>query len=795
MDTNGDLIVKNLATTAEHTFIIGKHITEISGQKTIEGLVNRVYFWNEKGTVDPDYIKLTYDDTDSQTSHDIIAEYITDSKITNTSAANLLAGSRVYDKKDPKVKITVTLNNSYDLSSIEPGQTCQILNLKNNPYKVGTDTVLVIKTVKYEVDSATLEISEATDDFEDMVEEERQRLDKELTWFGYITQQLTAAQLGPADRTWTSDIIFSATTGADAYRQVDWTAGIVYLPTSSGAAAGKRVIVAGNTGLLSAATDYYIYLDEETFNTSAATVVSGTGTIKQGGDALLDASKAWTNDQYKGYIVTIGGQTKIIKSNTATVLTIEDRWTIADSVAAYTIKKMSFDVTSDKTAVSNVTKVIFSNVKANPITTSEAVIVPESGQSINIDGSTQIAQRSISANRIIANSITANEINTASIGIGVWSGTLDDVDDGSTYVKPTINQRNGGGYAYSGLDSSGNVKIPVDSTKMSSGSAPSTGIFIDSTGIYGRYGGDTVFSILTASASAYFKGTIEASTITGGTLQTSASGKRVVIAGADNEVTFYDSSGEVGSIYGVSGFGYNGMSLFSTGATPSNIHLTNARIYIADGLQEMLFVHNGSYSIFASTDNADIELGGTSNRWKEFWSVLGNFSGTITSSSVIPSADSTYDLGSSSYYYLNAYLDNITTTGSVYVNWLRTTGSNPDIGASGAQFRNIFVQNVGSAGAKATVYCNGLSACPLPISEDALIKLEKSIFKKLPKGKGHFGDEIKYLDIPDAPDETKKNFKDDKNNENEDIDIIKTVGFLYSCVMELNEKIKLLKVN
>lgn len=422
IDTDGKLYVKNISATADHSLMIGKHIREITGEKTIIGVTNRVYFWNEKGTVDPDYIKLTDDDVTSQGDYDIMAEYITDSKVTNSSAAGLLTESKLYDKKDPKIKIRIVLNGNYDLASIKPGQTCQILNTKNNPYKIGSDDVLLIHNVEYGVDTAILEVSNTQDNFEDIIEEERQRLDKELTWFGFITQQLTAAQLGPANRTWSTTMTFSATSGADAYRQVDWTTGIVYLPTSSGSAAGQRVIDSGSTSTMSAATDYFIYLDEETFNTSASNSDSGAaGVIKQGGDYLQDTGKAWSTDQYKGYIVTIGGQTKIIKSNTATTLYIEDRWTIADTTGAYTIKKMTLDLISDKEAISDLTKVVFSNVKANANTASEAVIVPIRDISINLDGSTQIAQRSISADRITADSITANEINSNYI----YAGTID----------------------------------------------------------------------------------------------------------------------------------------------------------------------------------------------------------------------------------------------------------------------------------------------------------------------------------------------------------------------------------
>lgn len=614
INTDGDLFLKNLSTSAQHTFMIGKHITEIDGEKTIEGVVNRVYFWNEKGTLDPDYLKITADDTTSQTDNDIIADYITDSKITNPNAAGLLAESRVYDKKDPKVKIKIKLNENYDLASIEPGQTCQILNAKNNPYKIGSDGVLIIQSIQYEVDSATLELSEAADNFEDIVEEERQRLDKEMTWFGYITQALTAAQLGPANRTWSTDLIFSATSGANSYRQVDWAAGIVYIPTGATGDSSKRIIEAGNTGLLSPGTDYFIYLDEETFNTSASNSDSGTGTIKQGGDVLLDSSKSWSVDQYKGLIVTIGGQTKIIKSNTSTVLTIEDRWTISDQTSAYTIKKMSFDVTTNKSAISDLTKIVFSNVRANDITSSEAIITTTQGTSsvfnYNIDGS-QIAKRSISANEIIANTITANEINTSGINIGDWAGTLDNVDDGSSYGKTTFNQVTGSGRAYLGLDSSNRITVGFYDTSLSSITLPTNGLRIDANGIFGRKSGVTTFYIDT-TGSAYFSGTVSASTITGSTLSTASSGQRTVLTETTGD--YYDSGGtKRASIFAQS----TGLYLEATGTNSVDIS------------------SNGTLSF---------SMGSTSN---------------ISNRNLLPLATVTYDLGSSSDTWQVGYINKI----------------------------------------------------------------------------------------------------------------------------------------
>ena len=91
---------------------------------------------------------------------------------------------------------------------------------------------------------------------------------------------------------------------------------------------------------------------------------------------------------------------------------------------------------------------------------------------------------------------------------------------------------------------------------------------------------------------------------------------------------------------------------------------------------------------------------------------------------------------------------------------------------------------IGDPAFKAIVY-GTVFACPLPFTESALDKLPKDVEKQLLPGEGHYGDDIKYLNIIDAPDEMKSiTPKGDK-----DIEITRTVGYLYSCIKELNQKI------
>lgn len=77
---------------------------------------------------------------------------------------------------------------------------------------------------------------------------------------------------------------------------------------------------------------------------------------------------------------------------------------------------------------------------------------------------------------------------------------------------------------------------------LSAVALPTTGIRIDSNGIYGRASGVTTFSIDAATGNATFIGTITSSTITGGTIRTASSGARVEITGSDNMLRLYNGS-------------------------------------------------------------------------------------------------------------------------------------------------------------------------------------------------------------------------------------------------------------
>lgn len=91
-----------------------------------------------------------------------------------------------------------------------------------------------------------------------------------------------------------------------------------------------------------------------------------------------------------------------------------------------------------------------------------------------------------------------------SVTITGGSTSLDNISDGTTYKRTTANQRDGGGYGFSGLDSSGNVKRVLNGALLAAGSA-STGLNMTSTYI-GYYNGTTFKVYIKSDGTFYFEG-------------------------------------------------------------------------------------------------------------------------------------------------------------------------------------------------------------------------------------------------------------------------------------------------
>ncbi len=111
-----------------------------------------------------------------------------------------------------------------------------------------------------------------------------------------------------------------------------------------------------------------------------------------------------------------------------------------------------------------------------------------------------------------------------------------------------------------------------------------------------------------------------------------------------------------------------------------------------------------------------------------------------------------------------------------------------DLGSTSLPWNTLWCSTIGDASHKVALH-GTVTACPLPLTTNALVQLDSIKQGKLAPGVGHFGDDVEYVDVPDAPDAMKIVQKDGTK----DIELTKTIGFLYSCIKELKAEVDELK--
>lgn len=318
-------ILKTLSATADHTLQINKHITSLSMRRNIEGTTNTVYFWNELGRTG-EKVLMTAEDTAFQQKYDVIADRITDAKVTTRTQANLLALSKLEESKDIKTEITVTVSDAnFDILNennigLKLGQVINIRDTKragrdDDTYNLFPDDTLIIQKIILTPREAILELTKPRPDLSAQVETDRKYIDKQLTEFGNILTRIDASRLDPGGLHWiTDDITFSAVDDT----KIQWlggdktAVGIFKLPSGV-----QRVIAGGDTGVMTVGKDYYLYVDEknvwcgkDTATPNTYRKEHGTGSATIGENSFVVTTKNinnynWEKDKWKGYALWI----------------------------------------------------------------------------------------------------------------------------------------------------------------------------------------------------------------------------------------------------------------------------------------------------------------------------------------------------------------------------------------------------------------------------------------------------------------------------------------------------------
>lgn len=134
LNDEGKFYLKKLtlpANSPDHRLQLNKHLVSLDARKNMEGVVNKVFFWNEKG-MEGEMVRTVYDDSNSQENFDIIADRVTDAQVSTYLQARLLAEGKKDESKDVAVEATAIVSEAnFDILSFKLGDVVDILDQKD----------------------------------------------------------------------------------------------------------------------------------------------------------------------------------------------------------------------------------------------------------------------------------------------------------------------------------------------------------------------------------------------------------------------------------------------------------------------------------------------------------------------------------------------------------------------------------------------------------------------------------------------------------------------------------------
>jgi len=183
--------------TANHTLVLGKDVQTIIPEKSLEGMVNKIYFTGAEITATGENLYKKYTRSSSISNYGLYAKKLVDTRVSDETTMGIMATS-ILDRGDtPETRTTLVIrdNNNldgrgYDIESIHPGQTIKLLgytqqntNLWNTAiwdtdkwdYDLTqvSSTVQQIMKVSYEPNKLTVELSSKLPDISHRVEDIR----------------------------------------------------------------------------------------------------------------------------------------------------------------------------------------------------------------------------------------------------------------------------------------------------------------------------------------------------------------------------------------------------------------------------------------------------------------------------------------------------------------------------------------------------------------------------------------------------------------------------------------------
>lgn len=166
-----------LATTTDHTFVLGKHLNNIVIDYSLEEVTN-VSYLSGGDTGGGTNLLEYYSDAESISQYGTWLRTRSDNRVTSTATANILNESFVNQYKDPRFKTTVSIPATvYDLNTIHIGQVVGFRNFNS----LIDSLQLQIMQKKYTGDSLELTLAILPPNITKRVEDIKRNLEKQQT--------------------------------------------------------------------------------------------------------------------------------------------------------------------------------------------------------------------------------------------------------------------------------------------------------------------------------------------------------------------------------------------------------------------------------------------------------------------------------------------------------------------------------------------------------------------------------------------------------------------------------------
>lgn len=150
VDATNTFYFKSKPSTPTHKFKLGTDISDIKITKRVGNMVNNLLFWNGLQPDDTNYLAKLYNSPASVALYWEKFDRLTDGRVTDPNYALKLGNATVDAMNAPSVELSFVVKDNnysstgYDIESIQPGQTCKIMNIKDS--NVYSGNLLITRT-------------------------------------------------------------------------------------------------------------------------------------------------------------------------------------------------------------------------------------------------------------------------------------------------------------------------------------------------------------------------------------------------------------------------------------------------------------------------------------------------------------------------------------------------------------------------------------------------------------------------------------------------------------------------